>query len=144
MSETAPIVRSVEIGAPAERVFELLADADELVRWWPDAAELDPRVGGGFRFEFLGGESVVTGEVTAFEPPRTLGMAWRPGARPDALTRIEFTITPLERGCRVEVVHDGWEQAPELRGAHDAGWQHFLGCLANLAEGRPVDRRFPT
>jgi uncharacterized protein YndB with AHSA1/START domain len=39
-------------------------------------------------------------------------------------------------------VHDDCAAAPELRPLHDAGWAHFLGCLAALAEGRPVTRRF--
>jgi hypothetical protein len=56
-------------------------------------------------------------------------------------THIEFTVTSVDPGrSRVEVVHSGWEQAPELRPMHDAGWAHFLGCLADLAEGRPVDK----
>jgi hypothetical protein len=25
---------------------------------------------------------------------------------------------------------------------HDAGWRHFLGVLADLLAGRPVDKRF--
>jgi uncharacterized protein YndB with AHSA1/START domain len=142
---TAPIVRSVEIAAQPERVFELLTDERELVRWWPDVAELDPRPGGRVRFAFRGGESVVTGELTRFEPPRALAFTWVRAETPDVTTSIEFTITPLERGrCRVEVVHAGWAAAPELRPLHDAGWAHFLACLAALAEGRPVDKTFPT
>jgi hypothetical protein len=25
---------------------------------------------------------------------------------------------------------------------HDLGWAHFLACLVDLAEGRPVDKTF--
>ena len=65
------------------------------------------------------------------------------GRPPETATRIDLTVTPLEGGrCRVEVVHSGWERLPALRPAHDAGWAHFLGSLAALAEGRPFDRTF--
>jgi uncharacterized protein YndB with AHSA1/START domain len=142
---TAPIVRSIEIGAEPDRVFQLLTDERALVRWWPDVAELEPRLGGRVRFAFRGGASIVTGELTRFEPPRALGLTWVRAETPGVTTSVEFTITPLDGGrSRVEVVHAGWEAAPELRPMHDAGWAHFLGSLAALAEGRPFDKTFPT
>ncbi|HSJ94528.1 MAG TPA: SRPBCC domain-containing protein [Gaiellaceae bacterium] len=139
---SSPIVRSVEIAAPAERVFPLLVEPASLERWWPDVAELDAREGGRFRMRF--GESVVTGDVAVYEPPRALALTWVWEGRPSELeTRIDLTITPLDGDrCRVEVVHSGWERVPELRPAHDAGWAHFLGSLAALAEGRPFERTF--
>ena len=141
---TEPIVRSIDIAAPPERVFPLLVEPEALQRWWPDLAELDPREGGRFRMEFAGGESVVTGEVTVFEPPRALGLTWAWDGRPaETATWIDLTVTPLDGGrSRVEVVHSGWERVPDLRTAHDAGWAHFLGSLAALAEGRPFDKTF--
>jgi uncharacterized protein YndB with AHSA1/START domain len=143
VAEPSPIVRSVEIGTSAEHVFPLLVEAQSLQRWWPDVAELEPRVGGRVRMEFRGGDSVVDGEVTRYDPPHALAFTWIRRERPDATTRIELTVTPLgEERCRVEVVHSGWEQAPDLRPLHDAGWQHFLDCLAALAEGRSFDKTF--
>ena len=141
---TEPIVRSIEIAAPPEQIFPLLVEPEALQRWWPDLAELDPREGGRFRMEFAGGQSVVTGEVTVFEPPRALGLTWAWDGRPaETATRIDLTVTPLDGGrSRVEVVHSGWERVPDLRPAHDAGWAHFLGSLAALAEGRPFDKTF--
>jgi uncharacterized protein YndB with AHSA1/START domain len=139
--ETAPIVRSAEVRATPERLFELLTEPAALVQWWPDVAELEPRLGGRVRMTFRGGESVVTGEVTRYEPPRSLGLTWIRAESPGVTTQIEFTVTAVDPGrSRVEVVHSGWEQAPELRPLHDAGWAHFLGCLTDLAEGRPVDK----
>jgi uncharacterized protein YndB with AHSA1/START domain len=144
-TETAPIVRSVEIAASPERVFALLTEPDALVRWWPEAAELEPRLGGRVRMEFRGGESVVTGEVTRYDPPVALGLTWIRAETPGVVTTIEFTIARLGRDrARVEVVHAGWEQAPQQRPLHDAGWSHFLGSLAALAEGRPFERELQT
>jgi uncharacterized protein YndB with AHSA1/START domain len=142
---TQDVTQSADVDAPRERVWELLTDAKELPRWWPDAAELEPRAGGRFRFAFRGGESVVTGELTRFDPPRALALTWVRAETPDVTTSVEFTITPLGADhCRVEVVHAGWEAAPDQRPLHDAGWAHFLGCLDALARGRPVDKTFPT
>jgi uncharacterized protein YndB with AHSA1/START domain len=144
VSETAPIVRTVDVRTTPERLWELLTAPDALVRWWPDVAELEPREGGRVRMVFAANSSVVNGRVTRFEPPTGLGFTWEREQSPEAVTQVDFTVTDLGDGnCRVEVVHSGWEAAPELRSLHDLGWAHFLACLADLAEGRPVDKTFP-
>jgi uncharacterized protein YndB with AHSA1/START domain len=140
---TDPIVRSVEVATTPELLFPLLVHPESLQQWWPDVAELEPRVGGRVRMEFRGGESVVSGEVTRYEPPRALAFTWIRNERPEVSTHVELTVTRVDgERCRVEVVHSGWEQAPDWRPLHDAGWAHFLGCLAALAEGRPFDKSF--
>ena len=145
MSETAPILRSVDVRTTPERLWQLLTERDALVRWWPDVAELEPREGGRIRMVFAANSSVVNGRVTRFDPPTGLGFTWDREQSPGAVTQVEFTVTDLGDGrCRVEVVHSGWEAAPELRPLHDLGWAHFLACLADLAEGRPVDKTFPS
>ncbi len=143
MADTGPIVRSIEIAASPERLFPLLVEPDWLRRWWPDVAQFEPRVGGRVRMEFRGGESVVTGEVKRYEPPTALAFSWVRDGRPEVATLVELTVTRLgaER-CRVELVHSGWERAPDWRPMHDAGWRHFLACLAALAEGRTFDKSF--
>lgn len=139
----AAIARSVEIHAGAEAVFPLLVEPSSLERWWPDVAELEPRVGGAVRMVFRGGESVVNGEVTRFEPPHALAFTWVRGERPDVSTLVELTVTSLAADrCRVDVVHSGWEHAPDWQPMHEAGWAHFLACLAALAEDRPFDKSY--
>jgi uncharacterized protein YndB with AHSA1/START domain len=142
---TDPVVRTVEIRATAERVFELFTDPEQLVRWWPDAARLDARLGGRLELEFEG-RGDVSGEITRYEPPHGLGFTWVRGVAPDIATHVDVTITPAgEDAVVVELVHSGWEAVPEelvdeWRALHSAGWAFFLGCLAELAEGRPVNK----
>ncbi|MDQ4030452.1 MAG: SRPBCC domain-containing protein [Actinomycetota bacterium] len=145
--DVSPVVQTIEIDAPAERVFELWTRPEELVRWWPDAAELEPRVGGRLKLEFEG-RGEVWGELTRFEPPNGLGFTWIRGIAPEVTTYVDVTIEDLGNGrSRVELVHSGFENVPqdqvaEWRAMHDAGWIHFLGCLADLAAGRHVDKQF--
>lgn len=143
--DLSPVVRTVEIAAPPERVFELFTDPAQLVRWWPDAVWLDRRVGGRLELEFEG-RGEVSGEITRYDPPHGLGFTWVRGIAPEVTTHVDVTISAAGEGrCRVELVHTGWERVPEdqvdeWRAMHGAGWQFFLGCLADLAEGRPVDK----
>lgn len=145
MSDVSPVVQTIEIAAPPERVFELFTDPAELVRWWPDAARLEPRLGGRIELEFEG-RGDVSGEITRYEPPYGLGFTWIRGVAPDVVTHVDVTLSAaVGGGCRVELVHSGWENVPdelleEWRALHRAGWTFFLGCLADLAEGRAVNK----
>jgi uncharacterized protein YndB with AHSA1/START domain len=138
------VVQTIEVQATPERVFALWTEADELVRWWPEAATFEPRVGGEIRLEFPQGN--VTGEVTRFEPPSALGFTWIRSDFPDYPTTVSVSITDLGEGrSRVELVHAGWEALPEEYSAewmpvHDLGWQHFLSKLDDLVSGRTVDK----
>jgi uncharacterized protein YndB with AHSA1/START domain len=143
--EVAPIFQSVEIRSNPERVFSLFTDAEQLVKWWPDAATFEPRLGGKVQLVFEG-KGEVWGEVTRYDPPNALGFTWVRGMAPDITTQIDVSFVETgDGGCRVELVHSGFEAVPEDQRAewialHDAGWKFFLGCLADLAEGRPVDK----
>jgi uncharacterized protein YndB with AHSA1/START domain len=145
--DVSPVVQSVDIRATPDRVFELFTDPDQLVKWWPDAVTLEPRVGGSMHLTFEG-RGDVRGEITTFEPGRALGFTWVRGVAPDITTRVDVSFEDLGDGrTRVELVHSGWEAVPdemvaEWRTIHDLGWKHFLGCLSDLAEGRPVDKTF--
>jgi uncharacterized protein YndB with AHSA1/START domain len=149
MTETTltPVVCAIDIAAPSEKVFSLFTTPEELVRWWPDAVTLDAREGGDMRLEFEG-RGVVRGTITRCEPPSALGFTWIRDVAPDVVTRVDVELMELEDGgTRVELRHAGWEAVPEdqvdeWRAIHEAGWNHFLGCLRDLAEGRPVEKTF--
>ena len=140
------VIQTLEVQATPERVFALWTEPDELVRWWPEAATFEPRVGGEVRLEFPQGN--VTGEVTRFDPPRALGFTWIRSDFPDYPTQVDVSITDLGHGrSRIDLVHSGWDALPEDYAAewmpmHNAGWQHFLGLLDDLVAGRPVDKAF--
>jgi uncharacterized protein YndB with AHSA1/START domain len=126
---TNDVMQAVEVDAAPERVWRLLTDPAELPRWWPDAAELEPRLGGRVVLKFGPGD--VTGEVTHWEPPSTLGFSWVASDRPEVELHVAFTVENLGDGrSRVSVVHSGFEQAPaEACEAVIGGWAHFLPRL---------------
>ena len=130
---TQDVMQAVEVDAPPERVWRLLTDPAELARWWPDAAQLEPRAGGRIVLAFGPGD--VSGEVTTWEPPTALGFTWVPSNMPGVSLHVAFTVDDLGDGrSRVSVVHSGFEQAPaEAREAVVGGWAHFLPRLAEVA-----------
>jgi uncharacterized protein YndB with AHSA1/START domain len=135
---TEDVTQAVEVDAPRDRIWQLLTDPAELPRWWPDAAELEPRVGGRVVLSFGPGD--VSGEVTTWDPPSALGFTWEASNMPGVRLHVAFTVDDLGDGrSRVSVVHSGFEDAPaEAREAVAGGWAHFLPRLADVAreEGR--------
>jgi uncharacterized protein YndB with AHSA1/START domain len=144
VQDISPVVQIVEVEATPERLFSLWTEPEELVRWWPQAAAFEPRVGGEVRLEFPQGN--VTGRVTRFDPPNALGFTWIRSDFPEYPTQVDVAITDLGDGrSRIELTHSGWDALPEdyateWKPIHSYGWQHFLGCLSDLVAGRPVDK----
>jgi uncharacterized protein YndB with AHSA1/START domain len=130
---TDDVMQAVDVNAPRDRVWQLLTDPAELPRWWPDAAELEPGVGGRIVLNFGPGD--VSGEITRWEPPAALGFTWEASNMPGVQLHVSFTVDDLGDGrSRVSVVHSGFEAAPtEAREAVVDGWERFLPRLAQAA-----------
>lgn len=127
------VMQAVDVDAPRDRVWRLLTDPAELPRWWPDAAELEPGLGGRIVLDF--GPGNVSGEITQWEPPGAFGFTWEASNMPGVRLHVSFTVDDLGDGrSRVSVVHSGFEAAPaEARDAVVAGWDRFLPRLAEAA-----------
>ena len=130
---TDDVTQSVEVDAPRERVWQLLTEPEALTKWWPDAAQLEPRPGGRVVLNFGPGD--VTGEITEWEPPSALGFTWDASNMPGVRLHVAFTVDDLGGGrSRVQVVHSGLAGAPaEAREGVSHGWAHFLPRLAEAA-----------
>ena len=83
----ADVTQSLEVNSPRDRIWDLLTDPIELARWWPDAAELEP---------WLGGRVVLT-----FGPGRRHGRGHRMGAA----TRARLHLGGLEHARRPPARH---------------------------------------
>lgn len=58
--------------------------------------------------------------------------------RPGGAFAVEFTLTPIELGTRVDLLHSGPPET-ELAG-HADGWAHFLPRLSVAAPGGDAGR----
>lgn len=123
--------------APPARVFDAWTNPEVLRRWWtaaPDGdtplAEVDLRVGGGYRLTMRGpqGEFTVFGRFEAIEPPDRLvyTWAWEEMAPMDTLVTVEFRAEG--DGTRVVLTHTGLP-SEEQRAQHEHGWHAVLDSL---------------
>jgi len=137
---TEPIVREIDIAAEMDTVFEFFVDPEKLTRWLAVAATLDPRPGGVCHQVHEGapgqGPFHMEGEFVEVDPPKRVVFTWGfvepgPGVAPGTST-VEVTLSPLDSGTRVRLVHCGLPSA--AFGDHSGGWTTMLDRLSRAAE----------
>jgi uncharacterized protein YndB with AHSA1/START domain len=128
------LVRSVEIAASPEVVWQLLTDGERVQRWMGIACDIDARAGGIFRLD-INRDARARGEVIAAEPGRMLRLSfgWEHGNPAPGSTTLTFTLEQVPGGTRVTLVHEGLTEAE--RREHDRGWAHYLERLRVVAAG---------
>ena len=132
--------------APPERVFDAFTKPEAITGWLgPGAchllhAEIDLRVGGGYRFRMQTetvGEVDIVGQYQTVERPHRLAFSWRwednPEIRPsDSVVEIEFT--PHPEGTHMRFRHLGLPDG-ESRDNHGEGWSGSFDKLEkNLSQ----------
>ena len=125
---------SIEIDAPPITVFNYLITDEGMTAWMGQHAELDPRPGGGFAVDIAG--FAIRGRYLHVEPPTRVVVSWGVAGSADlpvGASTVEFTLTAVENGTRIDLVHSNLPAA-DLAG-HADGWAHFLPRLSIAAAG---------
>ncbi|MGH9277696.1 MAG: SRPBCC family protein [Acidimicrobiales bacterium] len=126
---------SVRIDAPPSDVFPYLTEADLMIRWMGDRADLDPTPNGRFVLDING--VPIRGEYLLVEPPHRVVFTWG-AAGSDTIapgsTTVEIVLRPDGDGTVLELAHR--DLPPEQLDQHGIGWGHFLSRLALAGAGR--------
>jgi uncharacterized protein YndB with AHSA1/START domain len=120
-----------------DQVWQAWTEPGRLATWWwphlPDATyEVDPQVGGEYRFVSSEAGLGVRGTFTEMVPPERIFMTWEwvgEGAGP-----IEIVTVGIEEhgdGSQVTVTHSVDSVAGDREGARE-GWESVLDRLAAL------------
>jgi uncharacterized protein YndB with AHSA1/START domain len=140
--------KTVTVALPVEGAFRLYTDG--IASWWPYATHsverqnvetvvFEAREGGRIFERAKSGEEHVWGTVLTWEPPSRIVHTWYPGRGEQTAQEVEIRFEPVEAGTRVELVHTGWEslgeQAAEVFGNYDTGWDFVLGEYLGRANG---------
>ena len=138
MSSTIePIVLAIESPASADRAWSYLTDPELVARWFADASPVGAP-GERYRIDF-GDGSVIEGRIMVVEPGRRFEheWAWLDDTAPGQ-TLVRWTVTPLATGgARIELVHEGWDEAGSgdaIRDDHEAYWSGYLDDLRDLLD----------
>lgn len=132
LPEQVVLIEDFERTAP-EYLFTCFVDPSLLVQWWPQTADVDPRLGGSYHLSWPSMNWHLRGDYTEFSPGEALGFTWKwdhDGDKPPRTVRITFE--PHQAGTRLTIVHGTYtesEDDQEERSGHIEGWKHFLTKL---------------
>ena len=137
-TDARAIETQIEIAAPVEAVWKALADAEELVRWFPLQARVTPGAGGSI-WGSWGPPWEMEARIEIWEPNRRLRVAppW-PAAGADGLTATDYILEARGGTTVLRLVHSGfqiksdWDE--EYVDATRRGWQFELRGLRHYLE----------
>jgi len=135
------IVKEVFIQTPPDVVWRALTDAQELTRWFPVDARVQPGAGGSIWLSWGGGTE---GEapITAWEPNRRLEWTETRGA---VKLAVDFHLEAKSGGTVVRLVNSGFGAGPDWDDEFhmtEGGWAYFTQHLRWYLErhrGKPRD-----
>jgi uncharacterized protein YndB with AHSA1/START domain len=134
VSDDDTYTTTVRIDAPPPEVFPYLTDADLMVRWMGDRAELQPIAGGTLAIDING--VPIRGRYLVVDPPHRLVFTWGAAGNdtlPPGSTTVEIVLRADGHGTLLELAHR--DLPPEELPQHGTGWSHFLGRLVIAATG---------
>ena len=123
----------------ALELFDHFVRPELLVKWWPEEATIDPRLGGSYDLRWPSRNWVLSGQYTAFEPGKRLGFTWSWNF--DSVKQplqVDITFEDAEPCTKMTVSHgpfDESEPAQIERNEIREGWIHFSMRLAGLRKG---------
>jgi len=149
--------RSATYLHPIEDVWAGLTDRHALAEWLMPTTFTEPTVGTQFRFQydpsFMCPAGIVDCEVLESEPPRRMVWSWRNRAREGAVQmpamRVEWLLTEVAKGTRVELVQSQLEGQPWLIPfAMGVGWSLYFRkylprALRNINAGKFMPGAIP-
>ena len=151
---TAPIRKSVTVPLSPDDAFTLWTQ--KMDTWWPldrksvslgrglppsKILRVTPEVGGQVVEVMTNGEEALWGTILIWEPGARLRMTWVPGRTADQPTEVTITFTADGDGCRVDLVHEGfdaYDNGAELREMYSDGWDELVGTIFARAAGCDV------
>jgi len=135
-----PVIATVHIEAPPERVYEYFTRPAAIVTWMGEYALLEAEPGGRFTVDVKG--APVRGRFLSLDPPRRLLISWGYAGSdrlPPGTSTVEIRLTAERDGTRVELEHRHIERHGEgAAGIHagvsgPGGWPGILENYAKVA-----------
>lgn len=155
MPAITPILVSTSLTVPPAIAFEIFVG--EIDRWWRPGPYFwnDPAravgmhfergVGGRWleRWDTLGDENFVMGEITGWEPGTSLALTYHSLSLGNAGYPVTIQFEPTAEGTTITLSHDGWDaygdDAIPARDRYARGWESVLSWYQNWANwGSPL------
>lgn len=134
---THTIEKTLIVAATPIKIWDYLTKADRLAIWFHKPTG-DLAQGAAFTMPGEDGAPLVWGHVHIAKPPHTLAYSFSARPMGDLVTEVEWTLTAVEAGTRIHLIHKGFPEgsAPfALLTAFDTGWdKHLAGLRENIPQ----------
>lgn len=140
----------IEINAPVESVWKALTEADELTRWFPLEARVNPGVGGNVEMSWTKAYSVWDSRIEIWEPNHRLRSVGAPkftgGSAKEVTPLILDYLLEAKGGKTVlRLVHSGFRSGDDWDNEYfesfHRGWDFELRGLRHYLERHPGENR---
>lgn len=138
------IKKDIVINASVDKVFSALIDPEQLTRWFPNVATIEPRVGGKIFFRFSKEvtkekkDHDVIGTIINIIPNKELSHTWNFTTKPDynKETIVTWRLDQIDKDkTKLTLVHSGFTNADRLQyDEHNEGWDWYVKRLENFVE----------
>ncbi len=129
------LILSADLGSlTPEEAFAYWTDPALLTRWWPEAATVEPHIGGSYHLRWLSHNSIMRGTITQFSQGMMLGFTWRWDHEPEEKEPLDVLVQfdRIDDHTRLTITHGPYadtESAREEREGHAEGWEFFIAKL---------------
>ncbi|MBW8846903.1 MAG: SRPBCC domain-containing protein [Burkholderiales bacterium] len=135
-----------------EKVWRAWTDPQALSHWFgsgspgsPSSADIDLRVGGGYRVAFVspsGQSQEVSGVYEEVQPLRRLVFTWAWKSTPERVSRVSIELHPVTdtegTGTELSLVHDRFFD-DQARANHERGWLPMFDLLGRFLQPSPQE-----
>ena len=133
MTDFPAISQTTFIKASPEEVYDAIATAEGLDRWFTCGTEIEPRPGGSIRLRWknfgAGRCTVEDGDkVVESEPSKRFVFTWRPGT---SVTTVTIDLKPHADGTMLSLTEAGYTDDPDDIAA-------MLGCASGWGEALTI------
>jgi uncharacterized protein YndB with AHSA1/START domain len=125
--QVGEIQLEVDIDAPAERLFQILTNPEELKKYMGENPEVEPEVGGRYSFGWDSGPQ----KILDIQTDKKLSYSWEYPHEPD--TVVTWRLEGSGGKTRLTLVHSGFAPDRNMED-YQIGWLHFLNRIKFLAE----------
>jgi uncharacterized protein YndB with AHSA1/START domain len=134
------IIRTYQLNASPERVYEAFTNRKDLEMWKADEYEIEPRKGGKYKMGLESDGYAVTGEFLELVPNEKIVYSWKmteydekthkpiPHWSSDTPTKVTVKFEKAgDRGTKITLIHDGFPEKDEEYYMHEVGWDLMIG-----------------
>lgn len=135
----------LELEHAPEKVWQTIADAEEVTRWFPMHAEVDPKTGGRVLWAWIEPWQFDQ-KIEIWEPPHHLTLSETRDQQPKPMkVSMDIHLTASEKGTKLRLVHSGFGRGAdwddEFNGISQ-GWRFELANLKRYLDHHQGQERY--